>query len=378
MRFLFPGLLLCAVPFLCFAMEKDDSELKITPGPTVISDEEKAIVVDRGRGIDKAVILLEETERNEMHGQDMKISFHIRIKILTNEGRSMGNVEIPFNIEEGDLQEWWGRTILPDGTVLELKTEDLKRQQVAGSGGHRHVHLKGVLPGIVPGSVIDYGYEYKGSGEWGWLRVPLDRLWALKEFRYRWLVPTSLTTEVRLLHADRLDVQTRHKGAEYLIIGHDFPPTAEEPDMPPAKETYGAAILYFLPQGYKDWWDMAGRRFEEEIRVFLAKSAPLKAVVRSLAVPPEADLHAKARAAYDWIAANMRNTSLQTSEEREAAPTIERTKPDTVADILQRGEEQPGSWTTSSQALSANWAGKRMSSGPSTGQRTPGIRASTR
>ena len=108
--------------------------------------------------------------------------------------------------------------------------------------------------------------------------------------------------------------------------------------MPPAKETYGAAILYFLPQGYKDWWDMAGRRFEEEIRVFLAKSAPLKAVVRSLAVPPEADLHAKARAAYDWIAANMRNTSLQTSEEREAAPTIERTKPDTVADILQRGE----------------------------------------
>src|SRR2546427_3526235 len=53
------------------------------PGPAVISEEEKAIVEDSAKGVENAVILLEETVRNEDAATVDWISYHIRIKILS-------------------------------------------------------------------------------------------------------------------------------------------------------------------------------------------------------------------------------------------------------------------------------------------------------
>lgn len=51
------------------------------------------------------VILIEEFQRDEDLGRDMKSWFYRRAKILSNEARDLAN---------GKGVKFWGRTILPD------------------------------------------------------------------------------------------------------------------------------------------------------------------------------------------------------------------------------------------------------------------------
>ena len=41
------------------------------------------------------------------------------------------DIEIPFDPRRDRIQKFWARTLLPDGTVLELGQDDLKLQSVA-------------------------------------------------------------------------------------------------------------------------------------------------------------------------------------------------------------------------------------------------------
>src|SRR5262245_14349868 len=52
------------------ALPKSKTAIDITPGPSVMSDEEKAIQADPAQRIQHGVILLEEYERNENLGTD--------------------------------------------------------------------------------------------------------------------------------------------------------------------------------------------------------------------------------------------------------------------------------------------------------------------
>jgi len=64
---------------------------EIEPGPAVMSEEERALEADPARGIEHAVIVVEETSRAEDKGSGTKTTFHLRAKILSNEGRDLAN-----------------------------------------------------------------------------------------------------------------------------------------------------------------------------------------------------------------------------------------------------------------------------------------------
>ncbi|MDX1390160.1 MAG: DUF3857 domain-containing protein, partial [Acidobacteriota bacterium] len=160
------------VPAILFAAVASPGHAKkgIGPGPIVMSDEEKLLEADPAQGIEHAVILVEETTRIENAGPVMRIVFHLRAKILSNEGRALADIEIPFPRKGAKLREFWGRTILPDGTVHELKKTDLDRQVLVKAGRSGIEIAKAALPGVVPGCVIDFGYVLTMNGYY-----PYDR-----------------------------------------------------------------------------------------------------------------------------------------------------------------------------------------------------------
>ena len=141
--------LVCAVMLqTTHVLAKPRTDLRVEPGPQVISAEERAIEPDPSSGAEHAVILLEETDRIEDELRDSRTSYHVRAKILSNEGRDLANVEIPYMARDGVLRRWWGRTILPDGTVRELKEEELDRQSVMKTAWGEVRAMKGALPEI--------------------------------------------------------------------------------------------------------------------------------------------------------------------------------------------------------------------------------------
>jgi hypothetical protein len=63
-----------------------------------------------------AVILYRQVDRDDSARTGNQYNY-VRIKILTEEGRKYGEVEIPFFKEQGTIHSLKARTIRPDGTI---------------------------------------------------------------------------------------------------------------------------------------------------------------------------------------------------------------------------------------------------------------------
>jgi hypothetical protein len=81
---------------------------------------------------------------------------YIRIKIYTERGReSQSSVEIPYfgkSVSSGVS----GRTILPNGKLIELSKDAIFDKVVAKGGGYKEKVISFAMPGVVPGALIEY------------------------------------------------------------------------------------------------------------------------------------------------------------------------------------------------------------------------------
>lgn len=303
----------------------EKTPFKVTPGALVISEEEKAIVADPNSGAQHGVILLEETERDDSISGMAKTSYHLRAKIISSEARDLANVEIPFEARSGYLTEWWGRTILPDGTVLDLKKADLKRQDVAEVRGLKATVLKAALPGVVPGCVVDYGYVFRDESFRRFFDVRLQRPWRIQRFRYRWIPVTALGGRYQLRRRTDLSIDVKMEKQSILIEASDLPPVDEEPYMPHT-DVVRANVTFYYPWADHTmvadpnlFWDEVAESEEEDLRAFLKKNQAVRETLASMGLRPEAPLEEKLRSAYEWILANISNLSDRTAEEYETA-----------------------------------------------------------
>jgi hypothetical protein len=330
--FLAGGLALCA----------EKTVIQIVPGPKVMTAEEKALVPDPARGAEHGIVLVDETVRDEYQGTESNVTRHIRAKIFSNEARNLADIEIPFNRDLGLLKKWWGVTLLPDGTALETTQTDLKQHEVARVRGSALVKLKASLPGVVPGCVIDYGYQYQERGFYQSLRVDIQSEAPVKEFRYRWVPYMGRTAAYGLVHTQGLTVDARLDRSSVLVTGKDLPAVLEEPFMPPDDEARGSVIFYYRNSGEKpaDFWDLEAKRLFRRAAEF-AKEKPVSQLVASMNLPAGAGLMARLQSAYDWAAANFKNTTLRMTEEAEVDDSDQEKKPAgwrTVADVIKEKE----------------------------------------
>lgn len=283
------------------------TELSVRPGPSMISDAERAIEADPSLGVEHAVILVEETEMNEDYGTDVELTYHMRAKILSNEARGLADVEIVLDDRE-KLTSWWGRTLLPDGTVLEVAERELAQQSLVRAGRWGTRALKAALPGVVPGSVIDYGYTVKGDTRYQYRRGDLQGPWPIRRFRYRWKPSSFFPASYRVHRSEGLDVGISRDRTSVLIDGKNLPPVREEPFMPPDHEVHASAILYYRSQSdsYKDFWNEQAREIDRASRTNFSREVVERAL-SALEANRGADLSTRLKAAYDWILTNVEN-----------------------------------------------------------------------
>lgn len=312
----------------------------VAPGPTVMSDEEKAIRADPAQGVEHAVILLEESERNDDLGTVTETRFHLRAKILSSEGRDLANVQQPFL---GRLQSWWGRTILPDGTVLELKEEDLPRRPGYHGGWAEYGQFRAALPGVVPGCVIDYGYVTRLDLAWiasRLQRVPLQRPWPIREIRFRWKPHRYLKPAWRLARTDGLDIAATRDGDVLKISGHSIPPILSEPMMPADPSVRAAVTIYYPPPGIgpKGFWRLEAKRIERDLREFLGDGAAIRDAVAELRLAADVGPEARIRAAYEFVRTRVKNTRNRSFEEEQVSTPRERDARDRAAYVLAQRE----------------------------------------
>jgi len=93
-----------------------------------------------------------------VNDRDSYRSQYVRIKILTEEGKKYGDVEVPHIAQLTDVDHIKARTIRPDGTIAPFdgKTFD---KVVVKMGGVRLVAKTFTLPDVQVGSIIEYRYD---------------------------------------------------------------------------------------------------------------------------------------------------------------------------------------------------------------------------
>ncbi len=320
-------LILSLLPVAALAAKKNRTGIE--PGPMVITPEEAAIVADPENGIEHAVILVVETDRDESFKTTNEITYHFRAKILSNEARDLGDIELPFNIRRGRLKRWWGRTILPDGTVHELAREDLEEQLIkkGASSMTDYVKLKGALPGVEVGAVIDYGYMFQADGNLAFSPIPIQREYQVRKFHFRW-VPFRKANYL-ITHEKERGIVTKSEKRGVTFTGENLPAVDREPYGPPFAHLRATLFIYYNHSEIyqaKEYWDYIAKQLDKFISDYMKGGKEMREFLARTPLPEDAPLDVKLRALYNWIEKNIENTELRTSERREARARIDRDK----------------------------------------------------
>jgi hypothetical protein len=123
-----------------------DEELKMTSDP-------------KAPGAAAVFLNVEEIDNDPLHVQ----SSYARIKVLTEKGKDLATVEVPYLRGDTKIVAIRARTIHADGTVIPLigKPEDLLSFKKTTNGGDNlQVNRKVfTLPSVEVGSILEYSYD---------------------------------------------------------------------------------------------------------------------------------------------------------------------------------------------------------------------------
>ncbi len=313
------------------------------PGPPVMSDAERALVADPAKGLEHGVILLQEVRIDEDRRRRVMWQ-HTRAKVLSPNGRDLGNVEI--DVPAGTrLDDFWARAILPDGRVVELPRSALVEDVVAtGALGMRR-RYRAALPEVVPGCVVDVGWSYAYRSIVFSREVPIQARWPVREFRLRWQ-PLSVGWGYAISrgHGLAIAIKADDDGGVLAIDATDLPAVRVEPHMPPLSEAAATARLYYSGAGPRVLWMTLAAVVEKDIEAY-AGGAAAGQLLAGMPGAGEGPAPARVAAIYNALQARVRSTwwanPEETSAERDRAEADGEVVRPAVADLLGAGRASP-------------------------------------
>ncbi|HZB44818.1 MAG TPA: DUF3857 domain-containing protein [Pyrinomonadaceae bacterium] len=217
----------------------------------------KEPVVDKDA--DAEVIFWEVRVAHEDKGADLGtvLDHYVRIKIFTERGReSQSRIDIPsakVGRREIKIKDIAGRTIKPDGSVVELKKEDVFERDIVKASGVKVKAKSFAMPGVEPGAIIEYRWREVRSGIVSHNRFDFSREIPVQFVKYNIKgAGTSLVDgEGRAVN---LRAQTFHgqmtpfvkeKDGSYSTTMSNVPAFREEPRMPPEYAVRPWMLVYY-------------------------------------------------------------------------------------------------------------------------------------
>jgi hypothetical protein len=149
--------MLAACSFFCFvltAVAGDDPIVWRPVSPAELQMNAPIVEPDA----DAEAIFWEVTLDDKKSGRLM-YSHYVRIKIFTVRGREkFSKMDIPF-MKNRKIEGVAARVIRPDGTVVELKPEDIFEREIVRAGKEKIQAKSFAVPGIEPGVIVEYQYS---------------------------------------------------------------------------------------------------------------------------------------------------------------------------------------------------------------------------
>jgi hypothetical protein len=281
-------------------------------------------------------------ERNSPHQDE-----YYRIKILTEEGRSEANVEIPFLKDKQEVVHIGARTIRPDGTTVEFNGQVFEKYLVKGKG-QRVLAKTFTLQDVEVGSIIEYYFtidlqpEYVWDSHWivsGELFTK-DAKFTLKPFTGA-NVPLGLRWSWHNLPPGVQPKQDQGKAVNLVHMEvHNLPGVQREEYMPPYDEVSARVIFVYednvvFETDPDKYWRSYDKEEHGKIEGFVNKRKAMEEAVGQMMSPSDPP-EVKLRKIYDRVQ-QVRNTSYEPNKTEQELKRDNEKPIENVEDLWKRG-----------------------------------------
>ncbi|HEX8116429.1 MAG TPA: DUF3857 and transglutaminase domain-containing protein, partial [Pyrinomonadaceae bacterium] len=296
-----------------------------------------------------AEALFWEVVIGDQHYMEASFSNYVRIKVFNERGRDkQSKVELPYYSWD-QIKDIAARVNRPDGTVVELRKEDIFDRTAVKTSGLKVKVKAFALPGVEPGSVIEYRWREVRSLGADYLRLDFQRDIPVRNVTYYFKPDWSI--RYRAINMGGARFEKIEKGSEpgkefegfWRMTATNMPAFREEPRMPPEMSVRSWVFVYHSADTKSDseqYWNDTGRGLYEGLKEVTRPDEEVRAAAATIVGDAKTDAERLQRL-YDFCRAKIKNLS----DDASGLTPDERAKlkdNKTPADTLKRGQGTGG------------------------------------
>ena len=288
------GLLLCLFASFPVPIQGAGDEWKpIDPAHLAL----KAATVDKEADAEG---LFWEVKIDDNPDGDLIFNHYIRVKVFTERGReSQSKIDLRYGKIFGSeikIKDIAARTIKADGSIVELKKEDIYERTIVKGSGLKYKARSFAMPAVEPGCIIEYRWrEVRVNRDANYTRldfqrdIPVQRVqYSIKPMDYVGASFNSVT-----LHGPNVS-WVKEKGGYYSATMNNMPALHEESRMPPENQVKTWMLVYYAKAGSdkiqpeKYWLDRA-KEYYDRTKSLLKPNDEVKQMAASLTASAKTD-----------------------------------------------------------------------------------------
>ena len=296
-----------------------------------------------------AIILFREVNRDD-RGKTAHEDVYFRIKILTDEGRKYGDIEIPFFRDSGKIVNIHARTIRPDGSVVDFTGKAFDKS-IVKARGVRYMAKTFTMPDVQVGSILEYYYTEDLAENF-----IFDSHWILSNELFTRKAKFTLnpfTSDYMLINLrwtwNRLPAGTTppSQGSNKVVSleASDIPAFQTEDYMPPENEMKARVDFIYSEDSFESdmdkYWKKLGKKRNDRLESFVGKRKAMEQAVGSI-VSPNDSPEDKLRKIYARVQ-QIRNTTYELEKTEQEEKRNKEKDPGNVEEIWKKqygdGEE---------------------------------------
>ena len=214
-----------------------------------------------------------------------RVLYHyVRLKVFDEKGKKkVSTIDIDFD-SKVSIVSVAARTIKPDGTIVEMKSNAVYERDLVRAGGRKLRVKSFALPAVEPGAIVEYRYkEIRRDPHVLYTRLQLQREYPVQKVTYYVKpLPSEYTAGLRMaawpFNCKPSPLKLENNGSTSFTL-ENVPAFHEEPDMPGEPNVRPWVLLYYRADGKRDpdkYWSSVGRKIYGNLKQSLKTNADVK------------------------------------------------------------------------------------------------------
>jgi hypothetical protein len=239
---------------------------------------------------------------------DTIFNHYIRIKVFTERGKeSQSTIDITY-LDPTRIRDISGRTIKPDGSIVELKKDAIFERTLVRAGGLKLKAKSFAMPGVEPGAIIEYRWRESRRSRL-YMRFQIQREIPVQVVRYLIKPYSYVQYGMRMITFNWNQVPVEKKEGFYGSTYLNVPGFKAEPRMPPEDQVRPWMLVFYSDEKVSDpqkFWKDFGKRIHEAVKPQMKVNDEVKQAAAA-AIGDATDPEQKLQRLFDFCKTKIKN-----------------------------------------------------------------------